>query len=114
MTMEEQLWRVQLPTGEVRAMTLDGLDDAFQAGWIHEGTLVLAPGAMSWAPLADVAGLDAPDAVEQATTPSLSPVAISAPESAYEYPSVATPRPFTSIPIDAADIPDDALKPKRG
>ena len=55
------LWRVQLGTGEIRAMSLDALDDAFQAGTIDEGTPVLAPGATSWAKLADAAGLDAPE-----------------------------------------------------
>src|SRR4051794_24936555 len=39
-----ELWRVQLSTGELRAMSLDALDDAFQAGVINESTPVLPPG----------------------------------------------------------------------
>ena len=51
------LWRVQLGNGEIRAMSLDALDDAFQAGTIDEGTPVLAPGAVTWTKLADAAEL---------------------------------------------------------
>jgi hypothetical protein len=68
MTTEAEIWRVQLPTGELRAFSLDALDQAFDAGLIHGGTFVLAPGATEWAPLAIVAGLDSPPPVE---TPSL-------------------------------------------
>lgn len=102
MTMNEDLWRVQLPTGEVRAMTLDALDEAFQQGLIHGGTAVLAPGEQAWARLADVAGLDD----EPVATPSLSPVAI----------STSTPPSFAPapLPVEMADIPDDALRPRRG
>src|SRR4029079_15103842 len=57
-----ELWRVQLMTGEVRGMSLDALDDAFQSGLIMESTPVLPPGATAWTKLADAAGLDALDA----------------------------------------------------
>lgn len=105
MTMNEELWRVQLATGEVRVMTLDALDQAFDAGIIHGGTQVLAPGATSWARLGDVAGLD-DAAPESAVTPSLSPVAI-----ATDTPSAFAAAP---VPVDLGEIPDDALRPKRG
>jgi hypothetical protein len=106
MTMDAEIWRVQLPTGELRAFSLDALDDAFQAGIVHGGTLVLAPGAATWAPLAEIAGLDAPESV---MTPSLSPVAIST--DAYQLASLPPPAP---VPMDLGDLSDDALKPKRG
>lgn len=106
MTTEAEIWRVQLPTGELRAFSLDALDEAFDAGLIHGGTLVLAPGATEWAPLAIVAGLDSPEPVQ---TPSLSPMAIS--NDAHHYASYPPPGP---APIDLAEISDDALKPKRG
>lgn len=111
MTTNEELWRVQLGTGELRVMSLDALDEAFDAGIIHGSTQVLAPGATSWARLADVAGLDdvagpASPAPEAMGSPSLSPVAI----------STDTPPSFAAapLPVDVGEIPDDALRPKRG
>lgn len=108
MTIEAEIWRVQLPTGELRAFSLDALDEAFDAGLIHGGTLVLAPGATEWAPLAIVAGLDSAEA-EPLQTPSLSPMAIS-----NDAPSYASYPPPGPSPIDLGEISDDALKPKRG
>jgi len=109
----EETWRVQLPTGELRAFSLDALDEAFNAGLIHGGTLVLAPGETTWAPLSIVAGLDdAPPSESYETTnvtPSLSPVAIS-----YDAPQYASYPPAAPAPIDVDDLSDDALKPKRG
>jgi len=107
MTTDAEIWRVQLPTGELRAFSLEALDQAFDAGLINGATPVLAPGATGWAPLSVVAGLDATELAIQ--TPSLSPVAIS-----YDAPQVATLPPPAPAPIDLADISDDALKPKRG
>lgn len=105
------LWRVQLATGEVRAMSLDALDDAFQAGTISESTPVLPPGATAWTRLADAAGLDASPAQESANVPSVAPMAV----------SVATPGPVVvgRDPLAFAEVPDlddlDAgeLKPKK-
>jgi hypothetical protein len=105
----EETWRVQLPTGELRAFSLDALDEAFNAGLIHGGTLVLAPGETTWAPLSIVAGLDAPEAESVSTTPSLSPVAIS-----YDAPQYASYPPPVTAAHDLADLSEDALKPKRG
>jgi len=85
-------------------MTLDALDEAFQAGLIHEQTPVLAPGAFAWAPLSEVAGLEAEPTTPN-VTPSISPVAIS------NYDSLPPPAP---APYEIADLSDDALKPKRG
>ena len=107
MSTDAEIWRVQLPTGELRAFSLDALDQAFDAGMIHGGTLVLAPGATEWAPLAIVAGLDSPEPVQ---TPSLSPMAISNDAQAYASYPPPGPVPFD----DPSDLSDDALKPKRG
>lgn len=107
MTTEAEIWRVQLPTGELRAFSLDALDQAFETGLIHGGTLVLAPGATEWAPLALVAGLD--DSPEPVQTPSLSPMAI-----ANDAPYHASYPPPAAAPMDVLDLSDDALKPKRG
>src|SRR5947209_548652 len=70
-----EMWRVQLSTGELRAMSLDALDDAFQAGVITENTPVLPPGATAWTKLGDAAGLDSPPA--ESTVPSVAPLAVS-------------------------------------
>ena len=51
-------WHVKLANGETRALSLDELDAAFHEGWIDERTPVLAAGAIRWAPLGEVAGLD--------------------------------------------------------
>ena len=114
MTTSGDLWRVQLRTGELRVLTLDGLDEAFQAGVIDASTSVLAPGATTWAPLGEVAGLEGEshDAsnhpARQPTTPSLSPVAISS-----DQPPHAPARPGIAVP-DLAELSEDALRPKRG
>jgi hypothetical protein len=123
--MSEELWRVQLGTGEVRAMTLDGLDRAFEEGLIDARANVLAPGTTAWTTLGAVAGLDDEhvrddQAALQDPTPSLSPVAL----------STSTPSlPPSSFNLDdrhrglglglglGLDLDDDALamtmKPKR-
>jgi len=75
-TPETEIWRVQLPTGEVRALSLDALDDAFQSGLITEATPVLAPGATAWTKLADAAGLDAPAPAPEMMAPSVAPIAV--------------------------------------
>lgn len=81
--MHDEIWQVQLGNGELRSMTLEALDAAFDAGAIVGSTPVLAPGASAWSTLAAVAGLDevappsAPPIVER-EAPSLSPVALDA------------------------------------
>lgn len=105
------LWRVQLATGEVRAMSVDGLDDAFQSGLVTESTPVLPPGATAWTRLADAAGLDAPAA--EPTVSSIAPLAVSMSESTGD----ATPYsrgPQAMHDIDLATLPDEAFKPKKG
>jgi hypothetical protein len=108
------LWRVQLGTGEIRAMSLDALDEAFQAGTIDVGTPVLAPGATSWAKLADAAGLDSPSPEPEANVPSVAPIAVSL--------DSRTGPSTRYIPADGPSLPDldldtlepDAFKPKKG
>ncbi len=103
---ETDLWRVQLSTGEIRAMSLDALDDAFQAGTIDEGTPVLAPGAASWSTLADAAGLEAPPAAESAVH-SVAPL---------ELDNAATPAPpsVSLRDLDLDSLEPDAFKAKKG
>jgi hypothetical protein len=60
MSGDENLWYVKTEDGDVHRVTLDQLDEAFQAGRIDENVMVLAAGAQKWAKLSDLAGLDEP------------------------------------------------------
>jgi hypothetical protein len=60
MSGAENLWYVKTPDGDVHRVTLDQLDEAFQAGRIDENVMVLAAGATKWAKLGELAGLDEP------------------------------------------------------
>jgi hypothetical protein len=106
--MNDELWRVQLSTGEIRTMTLDGLDRAFDEGLIDARVPVLAPGSATWTTLGEAAGLET-DFVEQA--PSLSPIALPGPDSVVSI-SALPPAPSN---LDL-EIPDDLDmgRPKRG
>ncbi len=107
------LWRVQLPTGEVRVMSLDALDDAFQAGTITESSPVLPPGAAAWTRLADAAGLDAPS--HESNVPSVAPMAVSIAEVSTSHASPYGARGDFSLPdVDVDSLEDEAFKPKRG
>jgi hypothetical protein len=108
------LWRVQLGTGEIRAMSLDALDDAFQAGTIDEGTPVLAPGATTWSKLADAAGLDAPS--PESAVNSVAPLAVSLdPHPTGPATPYAVPQADLSLPdLDLDMLEPDAFKAKKG
>jgi hypothetical protein len=60
MSGDENLWYVKTTDGDVHRVTLDQLDEAFQAGRIDEDVMVLAAGATKWAKLSALAGLDEP------------------------------------------------------
>ena len=62
MSGDENLWYVKTDDGDVHRVTLDQLDEAFQAGRIDENVMVLAAGATKWAKLSALAGLDEPAA----------------------------------------------------
>jgi hypothetical protein len=53
----QEVWHVQLATGELRVMTLDQLDDAFQNGLVSENTFVYQSGMNDWVKLSELAGL---------------------------------------------------------
>jgi len=107
------LWRVQLATGEVRVMSLDALDDAFQSGLITESTPVLPPGAAAWTKLADAAGLDAP-AAPDGNVPSVAPMAVSVAESTGDATPYANHSPYSLPDLDIDAMNDEAFNPKRG
>jgi hypothetical protein len=107
------LWRVQLATGEVRVMTLDALDDAFQAGVITESSPVLPPGATAWTRLADAAGLETPS--HESNVPSVAPMAVTVSESTGDATPYSAGRADFSLPdLDLDALEDEAFKPKRG
>jgi GYF domain 2 len=92
------LWYVKLSDGDVAPLTLEGIDEAFQAGSIDRDTMVLAPGSTQWARLAELAGLDEPAPRPQTTEPSPLPGSL---------------RPF-SVDLGAEDATGSDLKPARG
>lgn len=69
------LWYVKTTDGDVHRVTLDQLDEAFQAGRIDENVMVLAAGETKWARLGALAGLDTPPPISQ-TPNSLRPVSM--------------------------------------
>jgi hypothetical protein len=107
------LWRVQLATGEVRVMSLDALDDAFQSGLITESTPVLPPGAAAWTKLADAAGLDAP-AAPDGNVPSVAPMAVNVAESTGDATPYANQSPYSLPDLDIDAMNDEAFKPRKG
>ena len=58
MSISGDSWYVKLSDGDVHRVTLDQLDEAFQAGHIDGNTMVLASGATQWTKLGALAGID--------------------------------------------------------
>jgi hypothetical protein len=58
MSGDENLWYVKTDDGDVHRVTLDQLDEAFQAGRINENVMVLGGSATRWTKLGQLAGLD--------------------------------------------------------
>lgn len=111
-----EVWRVQLLTGELRAMTLDALDDAFQSGLITENTPVLPPGATAWTKLGDAAGLG-DESPSHDMVPSVAPLAVSIPSagSTGDATRYAAHAPLTDEALMQLAVDDEAaFKPKRG
>jgi len=60
MSLDDNLWYVKTDDGDVHRVTLDQLDEAFQAGRIDENVMVLGGDATRWTKLGQLAGLDEP------------------------------------------------------
>jgi hypothetical protein len=90
-TGEHDAWQVKLPNGEVRSGTRPQLEEAFRAGHLGEGALVLAAGAREWVTLGSVMGLDRPAPAAVVSSPE--PVSARAPQ-----PVFAAPEPMQSAP----------------
>jgi len=57
---DDSLWYVKTADGDVHRVSLDQLDDAFNAGRIDENVMVLQPGDTRWMRLGDLLGADEP------------------------------------------------------
>jgi hypothetical protein len=116
---ENELWHVQLASGDVCVMSLEQLDDAFQTGVISENTYLWQEGATGWVTLREVAGLDAdePEDVSEHAEPQANPFVqtdyasesvwpAAAPAPAYNYaaqdpfaPPVQVAGPYSTAPM---------------
>ncbi len=92
---ENELWHVQLASGDVCMMTLEQLDDAFQTGVISENTYLWQEGATGWVTLREVAGLDADEAedVSEHAEPQANPFVQTDYASESVWPAAAAPAP---------------------
>lgn len=109
----DEVWRVQLGTGEIRMMTLDGLDQAFEEGLLDAQSPVLAPGSSAWTTLGEAAGLDGANHANEGLmdgTPSLSPLSMSAPLPRHV---ALDEMPELDAPSAEFDLDELALKPRR-
>lgn len=106
------MWLVRLPTGGVRAVTLEQLDEAYQNDWITGDTEVLEEGTTEWRKLSELIG----DDETESASPSAEPcVLASSPIPGAEQSRYAVPSPV-SLPAatelgrhqaraDAASVP---------
>ncbi|HYO94695.1 MAG TPA: hypothetical protein VER33_09275 [Polyangiaceae bacterium] len=106
MTIEnEDRWYVQFDSQEVRLMTLEELDEAFQQGLIHENTYLIQVGSSEWQTLADVAGLGSGEgpAEDEIETAALPPSQIAASLRPEPQPGpAAAPAPAAAHPLPQA------------
>jgi hypothetical protein len=105
-TEADDRWYVQFDSQEVRLMTLDEIQEAFEAGLIHENTYLIEVGSTDWKTLSVVAGLGEEDeaAEEQEAPPAAAP-APHAVAPAYAAPTHAAPAyaaPANAAPAYAA------------
>jgi hypothetical protein len=76
MDSQPEFWHVRLPNGSVCTLTLDELDDAFQAGQIDESVFVLQHGATAWTTLGALLGIEAAPPVAATLACTRSPRAV--------------------------------------
>ena len=129
---DDDLWHVQLQSGEVLLMTLDELDDSFQKGVISANTYLWQEGSTNWVTLREVAGLDADDESENilagnpftsSSTDSVWPPAPAAPSFGYSAQVYAPPiqlfSPNSTAPVVSPmrdmefDVDDVEFRPKK-
>ncbi len=101
--MENEEWLVKLDSGDVRMMTLDELDAAFQAGTIHEDTLVRRDGTDKWIKLAEEIG---------GSEPQVPPSQVAPTHAAVVQPTMSTHPVVTDVALPDDDI-DVAVRSSR-
>lgn len=116
------IWHVRLASGETRPLSLEELDEAFNAGVIDAKTPVLKAGALQWSTLGQVAGLDTTPPPVSAVPNSIAPVALDAAYGEIDlsnlrgagFSDVATNLGgnLADLSADASDV--RALRPRRG
>ena len=89
-----ELWQVKLPTGDVRSGTRQQLEEAFRAGHLDEGAVVLAPGAPEWMPLGNLLRPTQPPPAS--LPPTVPPPAVVAPPRSSPQSSAPPPPPPTA------------------
>jgi hypothetical protein len=105
MTIEnDDRWYVQFDSQEVRLMSLEELDAAFQQGLIHENTYLIQVGSSEWQTLADVAGLGSAEdpAEDEIETAALPPSQIAASLRPEPLPAAAAPVLATATALPQA------------
>jgi hypothetical protein len=95
MSADNDLWYVKTADGDVNRVTLDQLDEAFNAGQIDENVMVLGSGQTKWARLGELLGLDEPAA---APAPSSAPMAPRA-----NFVPIPVPLSMRPVSIDLSD-----------
>jgi hypothetical protein len=96
---DDDTWLVQLANGDVRMMTLEQLDDAFQKGDVDESTRVRRDGASKWMTLGEELCMSS----ESQSATSLSPPPPSPQSSISTHPVVADV-PASSPSTDDFDL----------
>ena len=91
---DNDLWYVKTADGDVNRVTLDQLDEAFNAGQIDENVMVLPAGEETWVKLGALLGLD---------QPAPSPVALPPTPTAF-----ALPQSLRPVSLDLSDDLDEA------
>jgi hypothetical protein len=94
MGVEESLWSLRLPNGDVRSGTIEQLQEAFRAGHLAGNSPVLPPGAREWVTLDTIAVHGHPLSVKPPPAAQVAPP-----------PEVAAVRPSASPPPAASQPP---------
>ena len=95
----EDVWFVAVSSDDIKQMTVDQLDEAFRLGVITAQTAVWTEGMEAWAPLAEVADLDADGEASESEAAAPSP---------FDAPS-SFAAPFSGSPFDAPSSPASSV-----
>jgi hypothetical protein len=102
---EDEHWHVLMGPGEVKVLSLEQLDDFFRLEVIDESTFVWQDGMKDWAPLSQVAGLDADAPEEEKPTEPLGFPPVAFPQRASAAHQVVAPEPAHLPPAAAPSVP---------